>query len=538
FPKSNALLITDALLNLQRIESILTEADQAQTIRESIHFIKLDYVQATELQDRIENLIQGPLKAYLEGNTSVTADERSNQLIIITHPSNMPVLQEVIENIDVDAAPLTATEVFQLKQAKAEEVVPIIENIISGQEEGREEDAKVSRDSNTNKKTANKNEQAPVAQNANPTTIASESSSTLQFSNFVGLSADERTNSIVAFGTKSDLKNISDLIEKIDIPLAQVLVEAVITQVFLSDKQTSGISSLGFTYDGATNTFTDIALGTVDGISISDGILDLDNPSDFSLTTAISVNSDDNSESDTRVLSTPRIIVSHNEEGIINVSRSQPIITSSTTFSSSEGNTRDSVEYRDIGLKLTVTPLIGADGTVQLEVEQLIESIVDEVQVNENDQPVIGKREATSTVSIKDGQIIILGGLQENSGGSNQTYFPMVGRLPVIKSIFGPRGKTYERTEIIIFLRPKILRNPAEAGRVSDEYLDIAQENKYIKRYIETESTGDIYIEESNIVKKFESLNDEEPTEPEEESEQEEEPADEKEGRGLLHFNL
>ena len=347
FPKSNALLITDALINLQRIESVLNEADQAQIIRESIQFIKLDYVQASELQSRIDNLIQGPLKAYLEGNTSVTADERSNQLIIITHPGNMPVLQEVIDNIDVDAAPLTATEVFQLKQAKSEEVVPIIENIISGQEKGREEDAKVSRGNNIDLSQGVTAIKSPTPPPTTSPVAAIESSSsdanlTLQFSKFVGLSADERTNSIVAFGTRSDLQNIADLIEKIDIPLPQVLVEAVITQVFLSDKQTSGISSLAFNYDGVTNTFTDIAMGTVDGISITDGIFDLERTNDFSLSSSISVNSDDNSDSDTRVLSTPRIIVSHNEEGIINVSRSQPIITSSTTFSTSEGNTRDS----------------------------------------------------------------------------------------------------------------------------------------------------------------------------------------------------
>ena len=137
FPKSNALLITDALVNLQRIETILKDADRAQVVREEIKFIKLDFVQATEMQERIENLIQGPLKSYLEGNTSVTADERTNQLILITHPGNLEIIMDVIQSIDVDAAPLTASEVFQLRQAKAEEVVPIIEDIISGQKEGR-----------------------------------------------------------------------------------------------------------------------------------------------------------------------------------------------------------------------------------------------------------------------------------------------------------------------------------------------------------------------------------------------------------------
>ena len=146
FPKSNAMLITDALINLQRIERIIDEMDKPQEIREEIQFIKLDYIQASEMQQRIENLISGPLKNYLEGTTSVTADERTNQLILITHPGNLEVIMNVIESVDVDAAPLTSSEVFPLRQAQADEVVAIIDEIISGQKEGREEDAKVAKD--------------------------------------------------------------------------------------------------------------------------------------------------------------------------------------------------------------------------------------------------------------------------------------------------------------------------------------------------------------------------------------------------------
>ena len=327
FPKSNALLITDALVNIQRIETIFKDADRAQVIREEIKFIKLDFVQAVEMQERIENLIQGPLKSYLEGNTSVTADERTNQIILITHPGNLEIIMDVIQSVDVDAAPLTASEVFQLRQAKAEEVVPIIEDIITGQKEGREEDAQVARENERGNNANNRgNNNAPAVEANTPASSSGiiEANSSLQFSNFVGLAADERTNSIVAYGTQQDLKTLKELIEKIDIPLPQVLIEAIITQVTLNENQTSGLESFNFVYEGATRTFTDIATGTAGGITFSGGTISMDNPSDFSLTTDITPT---NTDSDTRVLSAPRIVVSHNEEGIINVSRSQPIIT-------------------------------------------------------------------------------------------------------------------------------------------------------------------------------------------------------------------
>ncbi|MGZ0707484.1 secretin N-terminal domain-containing protein [Coraliomargarita sp. W4R53] len=502
FAKSNALLITDALINLQRIETMLGEADRPQVVREQIKFIKLDFIQAKEMQERLENLIQGPLKSYLEGNTSVTADERTNQLILITHPGNLEMIMNVIESVDVDAAPLTGSEVFQLRQAKAEEVVPIIEDIISGQEKGREEDAKVARENESNnarRNTGNENAPQVVTTPSAPTTSTSsgtEANSSLQFSSFVGLAADERTNSIVAYGTQQDLKTLKELIEKIDIPLPQVLIEAIITQVTLSEKQTSGLSSLGFTYDGLTNKFSDIAAGTVGGISFSGGAISIDNPKDFQLTTSITPT---NADGDTRVLSTPRIVVSHNEEGVINVSRSQPIITSSTNYNNSSGTSSSSVEYRDIGIQLKVTPLIGADGTVQMVIEQKVENIVDKVFIDENEQPVIGVREATSTISVKDGQIIVLGGLQENSGGDTNSYFPIIGRLPGIRSIFGGSTEDYSRTEIIIFIRPTVLNSPDQADALSKDYIDRASEKKIINKYIDERTTGDVYLKGSKF---------------------------------------
>ena len=516
FPKSNAMLITDALINLQRIERIIGEMDKPQEIREEIQFIKLDYIQAAEMQQRIENLISGPLKNYLEGTTSVTADERTNQLILITHPGNLEVIMNVIENVDVDAAPLTSSEVFPLRQAKAEEVVPIIEEIISGQKEGREEDAKTEIKENNN---SNKSNQQPIPQPAaqvatQTTTTSSSSNSSLQFSNFVGLSADERTNSIVAYGTHSDLKTLKDLIEKIDIPLPQVLIEAVITEVTLKEDQASGLSSFGFTYDALTDPlaqlFTGVAITTAGasgaGSGITGGSVDLNSPSNFTLAALVTASDTD---SNARILSTPRIMVSHNEEGIINVSESRPIITSSTSFSDSNNNTRSSVEYRDIGIKLTVTPLIGADGTVQMTIEQTIENVVGTIKVDDNDQPIIGIREATSTVSVQDNQVIVLGGLQQNSLTNGNSYVPGFRRIPFIGGLLGADTKEYDRTELIIFIRPKVLPNPAEAQNLSNAYIEKAEEKEAVVNYLDNNTSGDLYMEGSIFEKEEPKINNE-----------------------------
>lgn len=502
FPKSNALLITDALINLQRIETILTDADQPQIVRENIKFIKLDYVQATKMQERIENLIQGPLKSYLEGNTSVTADERTNQLILITHPGNVDIIMDVIESVDVDAAPLTASEVFPLRQAKAEEVVPIIEKIISGQKEGREEDAQVARENERNNRQTNQgNNPAPeVVVNAPVlSSTFTEANSSLQFSNFVGLSADERTNAIVAYGTQQDLKTLKELIEKIDIPLPQVLIEAIITEVSLNDNRQFGLSAFDFAYDPAGNaTVGDpatIAAQYAAGLAIPGlGLTGTSNPISLS-----GVISEAESDSDIRILSTPRIVVSHNEEAVIKFGESRPFVTSTTNSIDANSLERSQVEYRDVGIELTVTPLIGADGTVQMKIEQT----VDNVQPGGTfDRPIIGNRQASSTISVNSGQVIILGGLQENQNEVRNSYFPLIGRLPIIKSLLGTDTDDWSRRELIIFIRPTVLENPSKASALTEKSLNNISETAAVKEFLDTSSTGHIYMEGSKFEKK------------------------------------
>jgi len=507
FPKSNALLITDALVNLQRIETILKDVDRAQVVREEIKFIKLDFVQATEMQERIENLIQGPLKSYLEGNTSVTADERTNQLILITPPGNLAIIMDVIQSVDVDAAPLTASEVFQLRQAKAEEVVPIIEDIISGQKEGREEDAQVARENERANNANNRgNNNAPAVSVNAPASSASiiEANSSLQFSNFVGLAADERTNAIVAYGTQQDLKTLKELIEKIDIPLPQVRIEVIITEVALEEEQGSGLSSFNAIFDDGPN--ANKAITGDSAAAAGDLVLSLAGASssavqfgNFTLSAVLDIAEQD---SDIKILSTPTIVVNHNEEGVINVSESRPFQTSSVQNSTGDSFIRDQVEYRDVGIQLTVTPLIGVDGSVTMTIEQTVDTVRTKDEADSktvNTRPIIGKREANSTITVKDREVTILGGLQENRKNQTTTYFPLIGRIPFIGDFLSGDNVEYVRTELIIFVRPTILKTPGEANQMSLDKIEVIQGGDAVTEFLKTGTAGNIYMDGSHL---------------------------------------
>ena len=507
YPKSNALLITDALVNLQRIEKLLKENDKPQAIRESVEFIKLKFVQAKDMESQLQSLIDSSLKSYLQGNTNITVDERTNQLILVTHPANLALIQSVIDNIDIDAAPLTASEVFALKQAKAEDVVKIIDEIITGQRKSREDDARTAN--------AKPNPSSPPNPNPNKATspnVNTNSNASLQFSEFVGLSADERINAIVAYGTQQDLKTIETLIEKIDIPLPQVRIEAIITEVGLNESQSTGLKNFGLLFNNVTGP-TGIA-GTSLNLS-NDGIQTVDESGksssliidNFSIQGILELAEND---SNVKVLSTPSIVVSHNEEGVINVSESRPIVTGTTSSVSSIGtstNLRDTVEYRDIGIELVVTPLIGADGSVQMEIEQSANQLSSSsVEVNNNPQPIIGKREANSTITVQDGKIAVLAGLQQNKAINSKAVFPLIGRLPGLKHIFSNTNKEFNRTELIIFIRPTIIRNPSQSQNLTDDLIENYEEGKTIEGYLEDGTIREIYMKGSRLSPKKKEL--------------------------------
>ena len=211
------------------------------------------------------------------------------------------------------------------------------------------------------------------------------------------------------------------------------------------------------------------------------------------------INSSD-SDSNVRTLQTPTIVVSHNEEGTINVSESRPIITSSSsTLDSNNTNVRSNVEFRDIGTKLTVTPLIGADGTVQMTIEQTVDSITSNTTIDGNEQPIIGRREATSTITVNSGEVIVLGGLQENEKILSNAYFPVLGKLPILGQIFGGNSEQYVRRDLVIFIRPLVLRRPNEALTMSQEKLEKIKGGSEVIKYIETGTTDDIYMEGSTF---------------------------------------
>ncbi len=486
FEKANALLITDPLNNLQRIESILYGADRRPAQKQEILFFPLKHIAASEMAKRMQSFQKDSLKAQLENNTIFEADDRTNQLIVFTHPDNRQLITDMIGQLDVDVAPLTQTEIFPVQTAKAEDVVSLIEQIITGQQKAREDQKGGAKGAPP---AVRRPPKAPPDQQPG---LADTGSKSLQFSDYLIIVADPRANNIVASGTKSDLVALKDLIAKIDVLLAQVRIEVLIADVGLTKSSAFGWEEFDIHYvpgsktaDFKTGNQWEMEIGLKEIAGAPFGIAPF-TIQDFTWEMVIRTAK---RKSNIRILSAPTIITTHNQEASIVIGESRPLVTGTFTSSAtSTGGTQTTVQYRDIGIELKVKPLIGSNGIIQMEIQQKVESPGETVTINENDQPIIKTRQASSFVSVGDEEMVVLGGLQSYDQTKSGNKHFILGEIPIIGNLLNPRSESNSRSEFIIFIKPKIIRDPKAAREDAMHLIEQHSDSEAIQRYLETGS--------------------------------------------------
>jgi general secretion pathway protein D len=498
FSKSNLILITDALINLQRIERLLPILDKPGKLRTEMLFFELQNLKSTEVVRRLQQLTTGVLKNRLDSNTSFEADERTNQLLVFTHPANVELVTELVERLDIDVAPATSTNVYSIRYADATEVVAIIDQVVSGQRQVRNE---TGGDNSPAAQAARARTAAQVRQNNQAAASARSDASNLQFSDFLTIVPDERANTIVASGTHNDLRYLEELIGQIDTLLAQVRIEVVITEVRLSENDSKGIDNFGFSVSGTgffdfdldgTDTSWTASPGKLYGITFPEKTIG----SGTSATTSGPITWDGTNSSidfvlgaaqtnsDISVLSAPTIVTTHNKEASVSVGEERPVVTG-TTGSLASDLVQQQVQYRDIKLELKVTPLIGSDGVVQLEIDQQVQNVIGLIDVNDNPQPIVGTRSATSYVSVKDRELIVLGGLQSLDSSATRGRMAVLGKIPLLGKLFSSKDTEETRNELLIFIRPTIIRTTDDAHKDAEDLINILEGTEEIRGYLD-----------------------------------------------------
>ena len=287
--------------------------------------------------------------------------------------------------------------------------------------------------------------------------------------------ADERTNSLLVYASREDMKTIKDIISKLDIVLAQVLIEAVILQVTLTDSHSLGVSYLqgtpttsgkwtGWGAGGSGNNLTTSSFlssgGTNAASSLGSGfsyLLGYGQDLDVTVT-ALEANSK------AKILQRPRIQTSNAKQASLFVGESRPYPNGSYYGGGAYGG-YSSIQQMQIGVSLEVTPLINVDGLVVMDLHQKIDSVEGTVNIaNVGDVPITSSKEATASVAVRDHDTVMLGGLIETDKSNSKSGVPLLMDIPLLGYLFRSTSASETRNELIVLIRPTVLPTPEVAA--------------------------------------------------------------------------
>ena len=291
--------------------------------------------------------------------------------------------------------------------------------------------------------------------------------------------ADTRSNSLLIFATREDMKMIREIVDKLDVILPQVLIETIIMDVTLDDTWALGISGLQtmkqfgdvktaggvnakrFTPDlfnsgTASNAFTDL-IGT--GLRYFGK---LDDEFFFQLEAAAT-------DSRVNVIQKPRIQTSHATPASIFIGRTVPYV-SGTYYGYGTAGGSSSYQQLRVGIGLNVTPYINTDGLVLMQIDETIDELAGSTPIaNVGDVPNTTSRTLAAEVAVQDKETIILGGFIRDSDTSSSGGVPILKDIPILGHLFKTTGKAKERSELIVLMRPTVLRTPVDASLQVDE---------------------------------------------------------------------
>lgn len=458
YPPSNSLVISDHAANIERLYEIIRRIDKPSV--DEIDIVNLRHASATEVV-RVLNTLQqsaqgGAGQAVLSAQPTLVADERTNSILISGEPTSRLRLLAVISHLDTPLQTSGNTHVVYLRYAKATEMRDVLTGVSETLREGQEG-------------AGGGGAAAPAAGVA---------------ASPVNIQADEATNALVITASVEQFTALQDVIRRLDIRRAQVQVEAVIAEVSsqiaaalgVQWRSTSDLSSTG-AFGGtnfaspnglvpsinsvATNPTTANASGGL-ALGFFDGTTDVLGTEILNLGALINLI---NNDSASNLLATPNLMTLDNEEAEIVIGQNVPFVTGSQQTTGGLANPFQTIERRDIGTILRVTPQINEGDTVKLNIEQETSSI--STAATTASDIVTNTRSIRTSVLVEDGGVVVLGGLIQDNLNESVQKVPGLGDLPVLGNLFRSRETTLSKSNTMVFLRPLILRSEAQAAYVA-----------------------------------------------------------------------
>lgn len=474
YPASNLLVITDYADNVARINRLVEAIDQPQS--NEVFSLQLKNANALDVAQNIARLMSEvfvlgipPAQPVAEGvrRSVIVPDVRTNMLMIRSESAvHTQQIRNLVETFDVPSAGGTQMRVIYLKNAEASRLAATLKGILTGQ------DATISNPSAVAGSTAgSKNSSSAGASSSSTTQV---SSTNVQIGGAtVLITADTTTNSLIITAPDHIYNNLRSVVERLDVRRAQVYIEALIAEVSLSKAGEFGTQlALGTTNNSVNGgVVSNIGVGASNLGTLYSGYASssLSVPSTFNvalytsrglgaLVTAIE------STSDSNVLSTPTLLTLDNEEARISIGQNIPILTGSTTSTS---GTTNSVDRKDVGIILKVRPQVSDGGSITLTLNQEVSGIDSSVDATYGYTTKV--RNVDTKVLVDSGQIVVLGGLIEDKISTVLNKVPVLGDIPWIGELFRYETRARTKTNLMVFLRPVIVRDGVASAALSGE---------------------------------------------------------------------
>ena len=518
-PGNNSLVITDYADNLQRLARIVAAMDVSNA--SDVEVIPLQHAIATDLAPLVSRLIEGgsatatgTAQGVAQGQTdnsfktTLLAEPRSNALIVrAANPARVALVRSLVAKLDQPAAPGSSAasgniHVVYLKNADAVKLATTLRAALgsaggSGTSSGggtgtgnlsggltRTGASGLGQTSGLGNSTNASGNAGGLGSSGLGTGQGSSGSSDANQPSTGGIiQADPTTNSLIISAPEPLYRQIRAVIDKLDGRRAQVLIESLIVEVSASKVAEFGIqwqgvlgnygSTLGVLGNNSSvagRNILDLALAAATGNVTS--IANAKPAAGMNLAVAPRINGKYylgalanflENTGDANVLSTPNLLTLDNEEAQIIIGNNVPFVTGSYANTGGSGgavNPFTTVERKDVGLMLRVRPQINENGTVKLTMYQEVSKVAESTLSNANG-PSTSKRSIESTVLVDDGSVIVIGGLLEDNYALNQDKVPVMGDLPVVGGLFRNEKRTRQKTNLMVFLRPMVIRDSA-----------------------------------------------------------------------------
>ncbi len=469
YDPSNVMIMTGRASVINQLVKIIERVDKAGD--QEVEIVKLQYASAPELVRIVENINkdQGTKNNGSPLAPKIVADERTNSVIISGDIKARQRLIHLVKRLDLELETNGNTRVIFLKYAKAEELVTVLQGVSAG----------IQADEQGGQKTT------AAARRPNNSSVSIE--------------AHNDSNSLVITAQPDMMNNLEDVIRQLDVRRAQVQVEAIIVEVFEGDGTSLGVQWAH--KDGAMQQFTNsgVPISTVAGAAYAardktttNNVIGTESGKVTQVTTTTegdksliaqalgavngtlfgivkndwaavvqAVSSDTNSN----ILATPHLTTMDNEEAYFIVGEEVPIITGQTASTGSNNNPFQTVDRKEVGIKLKVTPQINEGNAVQLLIEQEVSSVSGATSVDIS----INKREIKTSVIVDDGGTVVLGGLIDEDVQESVSKVPLLGDLPLIGNLFKSSTSSKRKRNLMVFIRPTIIRDGLTMDKISNK---------------------------------------------------------------------